>query len=297
MATSEPVTAGGARNIPTPTVDDLDLGPVEMWATQPVFRQSQFFAEFLNRLVTGRDMNVVITAAGETGVGKTTLAAGIGMLMDQHGWTFDKAAVADPVKYDRLYDEVPPGSVLILDEAEKAADSRQGQRKEIIELTQSFATKRYKQVFSILTAPSKSWIDKRLGADSADYWIQCQQTDLGRIKGEAAVYRLKENEHGNDNYSKFVEHLHWPSLDWDEEYQRLDARKVELLESDEGGHSWVHRDDLEDQLERCRREAKRESRNEVVRKLAQAPEFSQTDIAGPLDISQSSVSNIVNSDQ
>jgi len=293
MAKRQPVTATRA-NIPEARTEDLDLGPVGYWATEPVFRQSKFFAEFLNRLVTGRDMNVVITAAGETGVGKTTLAGGLAMLMDQHGWTFDKAAVADPVKYDQMYDDVRPGSALILDEAEKAADSRQGQRKEIIELTQSFATKRYRQVFSILTAPSMSWIDKRLGGDSADYWIQCQQTDLGRIKGKAAVYRLKENEHGRDNYSKFVEFLEWPGLDWNGEYQKLDERKVELLESDEEVHSWVHRDDHKEEIDRAEREAKREKRNEIVKALARSPEFSQSDIAEPLGISQSTVSNIVN---
>jgi predicted XRE-type DNA-binding protein len=293
MAAKQPVSPGVAPGVDVST-DGLDLGPSELWATAPRFQQSKFFAEFLNRLVTGRDMNVIITAGGETGVGKTTLAAALAMMMDQHGWTFDKAAVADPIKYDKKYDEVPPGSVLILDEAEKAADARQGQRKEIVELTQSFATKRYKQVFSILTAPSKSWIDKRLGADSADYWIQCQQTDLGRIKGKATVYRLKENEHGNENYAKFIEFIEWPNLDWDKEYQRLDERKEELLESDEETHSWVHRDEFEEKMERATREAKREKRNEMIRELYRSPDISQTMIADAAGISQSQVSKIAN---
>lgn len=293
MAARQPVASSGYSE-PQVRTDDLDLGPSEIWATRPAFQRSKFFAEFLNRLVTGRDMNVIITAGGETGVGKTTLAAALAMMMDQHGWTFDKAAVADPIKYDQKYDEVPPGSVLILDEAEKAADARQGQRKEIVELTQSFATKRYKQVFSILTAPSKSWIDKRLGGDSADYWIQCQQTDLGRIKGKASIYRMKENEHGNDNYSKFVEFIEWPNLDWDNEYQKLDERKVELLESDEETHSWVHRDEFDEKLERAKREAKREKRNELIKRLYSSPDISQTEIANAVDISQSQVSKIAN---
>jgi len=172
-------------------VESLDLGPIGPWAELAEFRNSKFFAELLNRLVTGRDMNIIVTASSETGVGKTTLAAALAMMIDQHGWTADKAAVADAGAYDRLYDTVPPGSCLILDEAEKAADARRGMTKESVTLTQSFATKRYRQVFSILTAPSKSWIDGRLGSDAADYWIQAQETDMGRIKGEAAVYRLR----------------------------------------------------------------------------------------------------------
>jgi hypothetical protein len=226
-------------------IDGLDLGPVGPWATTPGFRDSKFFAELLNRLVTGRDMNIIVTAASETGVGKTTLAAAIAMMVDQHGWTAEKAAVADAAAYDHLYDSVPPGSCLILDEAEKAADARRGMTKESVTLTQSFATKRYRQVFSVLTAPSKSWVDQRLGGDAADYWAQALETDMGRIKGEAKVYRLKTNEHYETDYASRTEYLHWPNLDQNPEFQKLDKRKRELLESDIE-QSYVDADDVEE---------------------------------------------------
>ena len=162
MAQSErPV---GSQTTPD-DIDELDLGPIGPWVRVPSFRESKFFAELLNRLVTGRDMNIIVTASSETGVGKTTLAVALAMMIDQHGWTAEKAAVANPVEYDRLYDTSPPGTALILDEAEKAVDARRGMTNESVSLTQSFATKRYKQVFSILTAPSKSWVDNRLGSD------------------------------------------------------------------------------------------------------------------------------------
>jgi len=92
MATPERVSTSGEDD-----GDDrqLDLGPIGPWAELPAFRNSKFFGELLNRLVTGRDMNIIVTAASETGVGKTTLAAAIAMMIDQHGWTAEKAAVAD----------------------------------------------------------------------------------------------------------------------------------------------------------------------------------------------------------
>jgi predicted XRE-type DNA-binding protein len=273
--------------------DELDLGPIGPWADQPEFRDSQFFAELLNRLVTGRDMNIIVTAASETGVGKTTLAAAIAMMIDQHGWTADKAAVADAAEYDRLYDSVPPGTCLILDEAEKAADARRGMTKESVTLTQSFATKRYRQVFSILTAPSKSWVDNRLGSDAADYWIQALETDMGRIKGEAKVYRLRTNEHYETDYAERTEYLHWPNLDDNPEFQRLDERKRELLESDTE-QSYVDAEKVDELKERAAESALERQRREIVTKLNDREELSQEDIAAVFDISQSRVSQLVN---
>jgi len=273
---------------------DLDLGPVGPWAQQPQFRDSKFFAELLNRLVTGRDMNIIVTAASETGVGKTTLAVALATLIDQHGWTADKASVADPADYDRRYDQCPPGSCLILDEAEKAMDARRGMSNESVSLSQTFATKRYRQVFSILTAPSKSWIDKRLGSDAADYWIQALQTDLGRIKGEAKCYHLKTNEHYEVDYSKRTEYLHWPNLDDDEEFQKLDERKRDLLESDQE-QRYIDADDVDELKEQAAESATKRQRRRIIERMDDHDDIPSQETIGDIwGISSSRVSQIVN---
>ena len=271
--------------------DGLDLGPLEPIVRESNIRQSKFFAEFLNRLVTGRDMHVIITAASETGVGKTTLAASLAILMDQHGWTADKAAVAQPKQYSALYDEVPPGSALLLDEAEKAVDARRGMSKESVNLSQDFATKRYQQVFGLLTAPSKSWVDKRLGGDAADYWIQALQTDMGRVKGEAKVYRLKTNEHYMEDYTTRTEYIHWPMLDWHPEFVKLDERKQQLLESDEESE-YIHKDEVQEIKNSVRREAEREFKQEVIENMYER-DYSQTEIGKCVGFSQQRVSQIL----
>lgn len=222
-----------------------DIGPIGLWSDHPGLTKSKLFNEFIHRLVIGRDLHVIITAASETGVGKTTLGVVLALFWDQHGWTHEKASVASAPKYDALYDEVPPGSVVILDEAEKAVDARRGTTKENVDLSQAFAAKRYRQVFGIMTAPTKAWVDKRLGSDAADYWIQTQETDQGRPKGEARVYRLKSNEHYQSDYTPKTETISWPILDHHTEFRRLDKRKKEKLE---GGirASYVHRDEVDD---------------------------------------------------
>ena len=273
--------------------EQLDLGPVGRWARVPEFRESKFFGELLHRLVSGRDMNIIVTASSETGVGKTTLAVALAMMIDQHGWTADKAAVANPVEYDRLYDRADPGECLILDEAEKAMDARRGMTKESVNLTQSFATKRYKQVFSILTAPSKGWVDNRLGSDASDYWIQAQETDMGRIKGEAKVYRLKSNEHYEQDYTQRTEYLHWPNMDGNPEFERLDERKRNLLESD-NETAYYDEEDVEDLKAEVSRTAREEQRREIIRRLNDVETLTQADIGEVFDVSSSRVSQIVN---
>lgn len=274
--------------------DGLNLGPIETLAEIPSIRDSKFFNEYLNRLVTGRDMHVIVTAASETGVGKTTLAASLAILLDQQGWNADKAAVANAAEYSQKYDQVRPGSVLILDEAEKAADARRGMSKGSVEVSQAFATKRYQQVFGVLTAPSKGWVDKRLGSDSADYWIQALQTDRGRVKGEAKVYRLRNNEHYGADYTERTEYIHWPNLDWHPEFRKLDRRKRELLESDEES-SYIHKDKISDIKKSVRKETKRQVEQEVIERMT-AEGFTQAQIGSALDYTQGTISRRQNSE-
>lgn len=274
--------------------DGLDLGPIGPLVRQSDITESKFFAEYLNRLVTGRDMHVIVTAASETGVGKTTLAVSLALIMDQNGWTADKAAVALPDEYSAKYDQVEPGSALLLDEAEKAMDARRGMSKESVNLSQDFAAKRYQQVFGILTAPSKSWVDKRLGSDAADYWIQALQTDMGRVKGEAKVYRMRRNEHYEQDYQKRTEYIHWPNLDWHPAFLELDKRKRDLLESDEESN-YIHKDDVAKIKKSVRKDAVRSREQEIIHGLIEQ-DITHKVIANAFGVSRSRISQRANAD-
>lgn len=275
--------------------------PVHLWSKYPEIADSKLFSEYIHRLTAGRDMHVIVTAASETGVGKTTLAVVLALLWDQHGWHAEKASVADARKYDALYDEVPPGSVLILDEAEKAADARRGTTKESVTLTQAFAAKRFKQVFGIMTAPSKSWVDKRLGSDAADYWIQALETDTGRPKGEARVYRLRENEHYGSEYTPLTETISWPRLDTNQAFRELDKIKREKL-SGNIQSSYVHRDEVKELKENYWNKATKMTRYHLVKAMVEHG-ITQTKTADILQaaenvegVTQQRVSQFVNSE-
>lgn len=267
--------------------------PVDIWAGENGIGNSKLNSEFMHRLVAGRDLHCIITASSETGVGKTTLAFALAVLWDQAGWHVGKACVADPSKFSRLYDDteqVPPGSVLLLDEAEKAMDARRGMSSESVELSQDFASKRYRQIFGLLTAPSKGWVDKRLGSDSADYWIQAQETDLGRPKGEAKVYRLKTNEHYEKEYTKRVETISWPILDDHPEFERLNRIKEEELESGDE-ERYIHKDEIADVKEEAYKKGKREGQAEILTGVFENTDLTQGDIADASSVSAGTVNN------
>jgi hypothetical protein len=281
--------------IPKAADADVGLGPYEVYGDRESLKNSRFLTECITRLVTGRDVNIVITASSETGVGKTTLAVWLALLLDQHGWTADKAAIGSAEEYDSLYDAVEPGSVVILDEAEEAVDSRRGMTSESVSLAQSFAAKRYKQVFSILTAPTKSWIDKRLGSDSADFWLQAQETHLGRVKGEARCYRLKTNEHYERDFTKRTETIDWPDISDEPEFLELDRRKQQRYDNGGQKKQYFDGEEVEDIRQQTRDEVRREHREEIIRELNARDWITQQQVGDVFGISSSRVSQIVNS--
>ena len=294
--------SGGLEGFPGDEVNS----PVDIWAQYPGFTESKLFHEFLARLTSNRDMHVIITAAAETGVGKTTLAFALAMLWDMSWWDSEKATFS-PREYEVMYDEVAPGSVLLLDEVQRAADSRRATSSDNVELSQAFAEKRYRQVFGMMTAPSKGWVDDRIGGDSADYWIQAQETPEGRPKGEAKVYRLRNNEHYESNYKERVETISWPILDWHPEFQKLDRMKVER-DQKQTENKYVHRSEVEDLKANYWNKCSKKSRyhlvramsdcgmtqNEIAEVLSAAERDSDGDIAS---LSQPRISDLANADR
>lgn len=277
--------------------DDRDLGPLENWAGENGIESSKLNSEYVHRLTAGRDMHVIVTASGETGVGKTTLAFALAMLWDQSGWTVDKACVADASKYSRLYEDeenILPGSVLILDEAEKAADARRSMKKSSVQLSQDFAAKRYRQIFGILTAPSKGWVDKRLGSSSADYWIQAQETDTGKPKGEATVYRLKENEHYEREYTTREETISWPVLDHHPEFRRLDRIKTQQLSTEHEEQTTYTEDEVEKKLKERYKEGIRQGEANILTDIYSNTSMSHKQLANKTTLSKGTINNRIN---
>lgn len=302
--------------------------PIEIWAKYDGLTNSKYWQEYIARLTANRDMHTYVTAASETGVGKTTLAFALCILGDMNGWNTEDKATLDPAEYAHYYDKrqycdyhaqldevtldefldcpdceyyLKPGSWLLGDEWEQAVDTRRSTTKENVEASHQVATKRYRQIFGVYTLPSKSWMDNRFENDAADFWIQAQQTDMGKPKGEADVYRLKTNEHYETNYTKRVETISWPVLDDHPEFTKLERLKQKRMEGNIR-RTYIHRDEFERAKQNFWNKATNKTRYHIVKAMNEWG-ISQTDISDILTtaehvegLTQQRISQLVNSE-
>jgi hypothetical protein len=260
-------------------------------------RSSALHQAYIERFADGRDMRVIISADNSaTGVGKTTLAVFLALLWDVWGWTAEKGTL-DPREFSVYYDEVRPGSVMLLDEAEQAIDRRRSMTQETLAIGHDFATKRYRQIFGILTLPSKDMIDARIADKLCDYWILVEET------GRASVFRFEENAFTGKVYYKKVETIEWPPLDGNPIYEQIEQKKHDRM-TGKTQSRFVRRDEFEEALDNYWSKATAKRNYELINSMYEATQsddspvdLTQSQIGEIVGMSQSNVSKIVNTDE
>jgi len=245
---------------------------------------------YLRRRNNGRTLLVIIIARdAATGTGKTTLACQLAQSWDTHGWTADRATL-DPGTYADKYtsEDTPKKSVLLLDEAEQAADARRSMSGQNVKLSHLWATMRFREIYSIITLPSASMLDKRL-KELADVKIVVHN------RGTAVAYKTKIDDHDGSYRAKRLCRLRWKSMDDDPEYQKLTQKKSERMSNYAETFAYGSDEDSSDELDP--EQAKRNYRRQVVERMSSGG-WTQQEIADALpDISsRSTISKILNSD-
>lgn len=229
-----------------------------------------------------RMMNVIITARdSQTGTGKTSLAVDLAKRWDENGWSADKATLS-PSQYQDMYHQVGEGSVIILDEAEQAADNRRSMSNQNLTLTHLWATMRFKQVSSIITLPTVTMLDKRL-KELADIRIHVTH------RGFAKVYKVKVEDTGQHRvFEKQIAWISWGSMDDDLDYQELSDKKAERMKDYSAGDD----EDDGDRLDPA--EIERQKRNQMITRMAESDDLTHQQIGDIVGLSRSAVSRIAN---
>jgi len=281
---------------PAANVEASDL-PISLEDIPESIRNSNLHRAYMERFADGRDLRVIISADNSaTGVGKTTLAVYLALLWDIWGWDPIKATL-DPREFSVFYDEARPGSVMLLDDAEQAIDRRRSMTDETLAIGHDFATKRYRQIFGLLTLPSKEMIDARIADKLCDYWILVEQP------GEGSVFRFDENAFTGKVYYKKVETIQWPPLDDNAAYRTVEQKKHDRM-TGKTQSRFVRRSEFEEAKKNFWQKATAKTRYEIITSAWEAAQ----DGDSPVDLtqsqigelvggmSQSNVSKIVNSD-
>jgi hypothetical protein len=253
--------------------------------------QSALDKEYQMRRDQGRDMKLIIAARdGATGVGKTTLGVQMAKNWDVNGWTWRRATF-DPVEYMVMYDDnelVPSGSVMLLDEVEQAADNRRSMSGENVELSQDWATKRYREVSTIATLPDTGMLDDRL-MRLADFIIIVIE------RGFAACYRSKIRDGSGEKFRQLEDLLEWGAIDDDPDYQKVSKMKAEHLEGNTEAR-WIQRSEHKKELEEEVEEKTHEVRRDIIGSVYHNTDLTQKEISSMLpdrwEVTQSQVSRL-----
>jgi len=259
----------------------LDQGE-ETYTVGEDFEESPLHEMYEKRESQGRSLQAIIVARdNDTGTGKTTLAVSLCKKWGED-WGAENATNR-PGEYRDFLNNKPEGSVLLADEIGQMYDSRRSMSSENVEVSQDWQMIRTKEYKTISTLPGPSFLDKRL-KKLADVMIVCTR------RGHARVYRLKVDDQDGDIWREHLCNVEWGALDDDEDYQAVEQMKRErLAERFEGS------DEQDDQDGADADQARREGRNETIRRLVENG-MTQTEIAAALDMDQSTVSRIVRED-
>ena len=275
--------------------------PEQFLAPQPEiddstpFKRTEMFEEYQRRVKNNQDIVVLVSDyENRRGTGKTVLSIKLCEWFDQteEGFTKDKATLT-PQDLIAAYTRESKQSALLLDEAEAAVNARDAMTRVNKLFSKILSMARVEEKYLVLNLPAANHIDKNI-LDLADYWI------LVRRKGKALVYKIKNNPFRGRSYPKRVNTLSWGDISGNHPvYRSLSTQKQAHLNdpSKAGGSGYITLDEHEEMLEREKRKALREQRDEYIRgllrhhKIGRGP-VTQTALAEALDISQSHISSV-----
>ena len=264
------------------------------------FSEDTFLGDvFGDVLSQHRDIIIIVDDyRGRRGTGKTVFSLQLADAMDQtdDGLTEDKVSIS-PEEIRNAYSSQPPGSGLVLDEAEVGASNREAMTKTNQALREIMSMGRVERKYLIVNAPIRSFVDKDL-QKLADVWISMVS------RGRGLVHHLK--------WMPYKQQLHTPKQQLvqvsdipkgtplRDVYNTLTKEKRERIQGKEG-QEFIPLDEHKEEIEKTEEEAYLEGRDETIQSLFSHEEIKQTDISQRMvgeatNISQQAVSKIVNRD-
>ncbi|MWG33106.1 hypothetical protein [Halomarina oriensis] len=263
------------------------------------FAEMGFWEDFERRVSNGQDLLILVSDyENDRGTGKTTLSCDLADRMDrsQAGLIPAKASIA-PEELINAYTEQEQGSALILDEAEAGVGSRDAMTNVNKLMNKIVSMARVMEKYVIMNMPASNHIDKGI-LDLAHYWI------LVRRKGLCRVYDLRNNPFEQKKYPVPVQDLQWDPITSDrgtvyDTYKSLtEEKQTRLGNGNQGdGMGYMTGEDVAELLEKEKKEALNEQRDDIVERMLTHPRIQEAGIpqsvmADLVDMSQSHISNV-----
>lgn len=252
-----------------------------------------FFRAIGRRKMSERDAKILVTAEdAQTGVGKSNLCDFLAYLFDttEQGFVPEKVSI-HAEDFFESYKHVEEGSALVLEEAEQL-DSRRHMSQKNVDSSQVWQQERVREVIALLNLPSPKMIDRRM-EELADFWINVE------ARGRARVYEKKIHRIKQSVYYETVQVIKWPNMDGSKSFGEMNSLKMEFIDDDSKGSGWVQRGEMQDKLERAKRETRKQVRDKFLEAIYKETDLTGKEVANlsAVDISRERIVQIVNSDE
>lgn len=269
--------------------------PAQKW-TNPFEEGKPLHDEFDDVVRDGRDFVVLVDDFNaDRGTGKTiaSLLLAAGMDQTREGITPSKATLR-PEELRNAYTREPQRSGLILDEGEVGASNRDHQTSTNKALREIMSMGRVEEKYVVINLPTKGFLDSSL-LTLAHVWITMVRKGLG------LVHMMDWEPYSEQRLTPRTQWIEFEDVPTDtqlrEVYRDLTREKRDHMDGD-GGQQFVPLEQHEEELEKARKQTRRDTRNEVIRSLfeherVQNTALSQTMVADAVGLSQSQISNIL----
>jgi len=241
------------------------------------------------------------------GTGKTVASLQLAEAMDQNGGMTDENVAINPRELREAYTSLPTRSALVLDEGEVGASNRDAMTKTNKALREIMSMGRVEQKYVIINTPDIGFLDKDI-RQLSDVWM----TML--TKGYGLIHYLERQPYANKLLTPTKATIQFRDIKKGTQlrsvYNYLTAEKKKHLGGEEGENLMTEKEH-ESKLEQALKKARKQQRDEVIRKLYSGLSdlddddytrmkraggaVPQTMIADALDLSQQHIGNIVNS--
>lgn len=253
---------------------ELEVEPASQEEAESLFGSfsGPWFQEIAQRKKEGRDAKCIVTAEdGQTGVGKTNFCDFAGYVTDtsQYGFSEDKTTI-DPFEFLEFYSHLPPGSACVMEEGEQF-DARRSNSNKNVDAAEKWQMARVREIVAFINLPSPEEIDSRFER-LADYWINVKR------RGQVKVYKKKIHSTKRKLYYKTLQTVEWPNMDGSASFEHMDALKNDRLDGQQDS-SWVRESEVQERIDRARKEARHNERDRWLARLFNTTEMSGPDIA------------------
>lgn len=246
---------------------------------------------YRSRVRNGQDLFVILDDRhNRRGTGKTVLSLGLADWMDRTEEGLSKGKVhLSPQGLIDAYTEEPPGSALVLDEAEASVSKYRAGGHTNMAIRELVSMGRIEEKYVVMNLPSTGEMDRDLKA-LADVWVMVEK------KGLATVHFLGWNPYKEHPLTPKKQTLRWTDLsdpDLEELYDHLTEQKQAHLRGETEDSQFIDPDDHQQEVAQVQERAKKETRNDLIQRLYETTDMTQEEIAETVDLSRSRVADIL----